>query len=137
MSLGVNEESHFQNLAKAMGRDDWLTDPRFAERANRKVHAEHLVSEIEGELAKKSAQEWEPILQAAGVPCARLRSLPEALSSQQVEVRGFVQTLESGISVPTLPFRLGGASAYKPSSDAPLHGEHTSEITSRYLKAQS
>ena len=120
-----------------MDRDDWLTDPRFAERPNRKVHAEQLVTEIEAELAQKSAQEWEVVLQGAGVPCARLRSLPEALSSHQVEKRGFVQILESGVSVPTLPFRLGGASAYNPSCDAPRHGAHTDEIAARYLKSQS
>jgi CoA:oxalate CoA-transferase len=96
MSLGVNEESHFLSLAKAMGREDWLSDPRFAARGDRKVHAAELSVDIEHALAKKTAQDWEAILQSAGVPCARLRSLPEALSSEQVQTRGFVQTLESG-----------------------------------------
>jgi crotonobetainyl-CoA:carnitine CoA-transferase CaiB-like acyl-CoA transferase len=57
-----------------------------------------------------------------------LRSLPDALASAQVETRGFVQTLEDGVAVPTLPFRLGGAAAYAPGSSAPAHGEHTAEI---------
>ncbi len=128
MSLGVNEESHFRNLAKALGRQDWLTDPRFAERDARKANAADLGQEIETELAQKPAEDWEPILQAAGVPCARLRSLPEALSSEQVQSRGFVQCLEDGLQVPTLPFRIGGAAAYAPTSGAPTHGEHSAEI---------
>ena len=90
MSLGVNEESHFESLSRALGRQDWLTDARFAERAQRKAHAGDLVTELEAELAKKTAEEWEPILQSAGVPCARLRSLPEALASEQLQQRGFV-----------------------------------------------
>ena len=129
MSLGVNEESHFANLAHALGRSDWLTDPRFAARADRKEHANELSKEIEAELLKKTAEEWEPILQSAGVPSARLRSLPEALESTQVSARGYVQTLESGVQVPTLPFRLGGAPAYTPRSNAPTHGEHSADIT--------
>lgn len=129
MSLGVNEESHFRSLAVAVDRQDWLSDPRFSERSSRKDHAIELVAEIEIELAKRSAEEWEPILQSAGVPCARLRSMPEALESQQVKKRGFVQCLDNGIEVPTLPFRLGKVPSYKPTSPAPKHGEHTAKIT--------
>jgi len=129
MSLGVNEESHFISLAKALGRHDWLDDPRYAARDTRNKNASELAAEIEVELDKKTAKEWEPILQSAGVPSARLRSLPEALDSQQVKARGFVQTTDDGVSVPTLPFRLGGAQTYRPSSPAPTIGEHSDEIT--------
>ena len=128
MSLGVNEESHFVSLAQALERTDWLSDPRYAARKARKENAGDLAAEIEAELAKKTAEDWEPVLQNAGVPAARLRSLPEALASDQVVKRGFVQKLEDGVAVPTLPFRLGGASAYRPSSPAPTIGEHSDEI---------
>ncbi len=128
MSLGVNEESHFKSLASALDREDWLSDPRFAQRDARKRHASELGSEIEVELAKKTAEDWEPILQTAGVPSARLRSLPEALSSDQVTTRGYVQTTDDGVDVPTLPFRIGGVKAYRPVSNAPTKGEHSAEI---------
>lgn len=128
MSLGVNEESHFMNLARALGREDWITDPRFAQRETRKNHATELATEIQTELEVRTAEEWEPVLQTAGVPAARLRSLPEALASPQVKTRGFVQTTDDGIEVPTLPFRIGGAHAYAPSSNAPTTGEHSVEI---------
>ena len=129
MSLGVNEESHFVSLAKALGKTDWLKDIRFSERGARKAHAEELVQEIETELSKKTAAEWEAILQEAGVPCARLRSLPEALASEQVQRRGFVQASSNGDQVPTLPFRLDEITAYQPASDAPELGEHNAEIS--------
>jgi len=129
MSLGVNEESHFENLAKALGRDDWLTDPRYAQRDERKLNAVELATEIEAELAKHTAIEWESRLQRAGVPAARLRTLPEALASPQVQARGFVQTTGDGVDVPTLPFRLGGVHAYPPVSKAPTRGEHSIEIS--------
>jgi len=130
LSLGVNEESHFMNLAKALGRADWLSDPRFARREDRKAHAAEVSQDIEAELSRRTAEEWEPILQSAGVPCARLRSLPEALASNQVKQRGFVQTLDDGLQVPTLPFRIGGAAAYVSHSPPPKHGAHTDEILS-------
>ena len=128
MSLGVNEESHFVSLAHALERADWLNDTRFAERANRKAHAAELSGEIEAELLKRTAEDWEPILQNAGVPSARLRSMPEALASPQIQTRGFVQTLDSGAQVPTLPFRLGRAQTYRPRSDPPKLGQHTDDV---------
>ena len=128
LSLGVNEESHFQNLANALGREAWCTDSRFAERESRKEHAKDLVDELESALMQRTAAEWEAILQAAGVPCARLRSLPEALNSDQVKQRGFIQVLEDGTAVPTVPFRMGGEVAYVPRDGAPRLGEHTREI---------
>ena len=80
------------------------------------------------ELTKKTAEEWEPILQSAGVPCARLRSLPEALDSDQVKRPYYIQTLDDGAKVPTLPFRLGSIKQYKPSCDAPRLGENNHEV---------
>ncbi len=129
ISLGVNEESQFKCLANALGRKEWITDKRYAKRDARKRHADALAAEIEAELAKRTALEWEPILQSAGVPAARLRSLPEALDSQQVQTRGFVQSTDDGVAVPTLPFRIGGIDAYKPVRAAPRTGEHSDEIT--------
>jgi len=104
MSLGVNEESHFVNLAKALGREDWLSDVRYAQRDARKTHSSELAAEVEAELLKRTAVEWESVLQSAGVPSARLRSLPEALASEQVKQRGFVQRVDDGVDVPTLPW---------------------------------
>lgn len=136
ISLGVNEESHFRNLATALGRDDWLTDPRFAERQARKTHAEALVSELEAALATRSAAEWEPVLQQAGVPAARLRTLPECLASDQVRDRHFIHTdAQTGLATPTLPFRLNGATAHRPDRPAPRHGADTNDILAWLLDA--
>ncbi len=75
ISLGVNEESHFCSLASALSREDWLTDARFIERAARKENAAELARQIEAELAKDTAERWEPLLQRAGVPAARVAQL--------------------------------------------------------------
>ena len=134
MSLGVNEDAHFENLARVLGCAHWLDEPAFATRPARKENADRLAARIEAELSKKTAHEWEPILQSAGVPCARLRSMAEALDSAQIKTRNFIHSYEDGLSVPTLPFRLGGARAYAPASPPPKHGEHTQPL-SEWLNA--
>ena len=122
LSLGVNEEAHFHALARAFGKDSWLVDQRYQQREARKIHASELALEIETILSQKTADEWEAILQTAGVPCAKLRSLPEALASDQVKARGFIQTLADGTRVPTLPFRIGGEHSYAPDGIPPKLG---------------
>ena len=128
ISLGVNEDSHFVSLCHGLGKAEWLSDPLFAHRAARKTNADTLAANIENTLADKTAIEWEVILQAAGVPCARLRTLPEALASEQVQQRGFIHRLPDGVQVPTLPFRLDHAPSYAPRSVAPKLDQNRSEI---------
>ena len=129
ISLGVNEESHFRHLATALQRPDWLSDPRYAERAARKAHADALVAEIEAELSRRTASEWEAILQQAGVPSARIRTLPECLASPQVSERHYIHSdPETGLRTPTLPFRLNRAATHAPDRPAPYHGADGDDI---------
>lgn len=129
ISLGVNEESHFESLARALGRVDWLTDTRYASRARRVEHAEKFAEELERELKKHHATEIDVKLQDAGVPAARLRTLPEALASDQVKGRQFIHTdPATGLQTPTLPFRLFGATAHIPNRSAPHHGADTEAV---------
>lgn len=127
ISLGVNEEQHFVALAKALNREDWLHDERFANRAERRVSADALVLEIELALAARTAKEWEPVLQNAGVPAACLRSMPEALASVQTQARSYIHQ-QAGLATPTLPFRLSGSSVHAPQSHVPALGEHTNSV---------
>lgn len=129
ISLGVNEEQHFVALAKALDREDWLSDDRFVSRSIRKENADSLVSEIETVLLTRTAQDWEPLLQAAGVPSARLRSMPDALASKQTLVRSFIHQ-QGGVATPTLPFRLSGSPVHAPSGPVPTLGEHTNSVLS-------
>ena len=46
------------------------------------------------------------MLQTGGVPAARIRTLEECLSSEQVQKRSFIYTCpDTGLKVPTLPFK--------------------------------
>ncbi len=115
LSLGVNEECQFHALAKGLGREAWLRDPRFAERCARAAHADALEEEIIRALSVKTADEWEGDLLVNGVPVAKMRSLPECPHHTHTKARGFVhQDKGTGLGVPTLPFRLGQTAQHRP-----------------------
>lgn len=129
ISLGVNEERQFQALASAIGRPDWLEDPRFADRPARADHAAALEAELSSALMTRTAEEWEARFTAAGVPAARLRTLPESLALPQNAARRFLyEDPGEGVATPTLPFRLHGAPRHAPPRPTPRLGEHTEEV---------
>ncbi len=133
ISLGVNEEHQFAALCHALGRSDWLDDPRFGNPRERDANREALHGELEAMLATRRASEWEIILGDAGVPVSRVSTLPEALASTQVKSRTPFQGFEieelpgRTIQAPLLPFLFNGR---RPAPDLPppRRGEHSVAI---------
>lgn len=82
LSLGVNEEAQFTHLAHTLDRTDWLADERFATAAARDEHRGALCEAITDALTTRTASDWETRLLKAGVPAARIKTLPEALEDQ-------------------------------------------------------
>ena len=81
---------------EAIGRKDALDDPRLADWFLRLENMDHLRAIIEGALAKDSPEAWEERLNAAGVPCARVRRVDEIVDHSQVAARGVLQEAETG-----------------------------------------
>jgi CoA:oxalate CoA-transferase len=133
ISLGVNEDHHFTALCRALGRQDWLEDPRFLNRDEREVNRQAFLIELESVFVKRSASEWESILSDAGVPAARVCTLPEAVESAQVSTREALHPIELDhfpnrtLKVPTLPFLFNGDRP-KPNRPPPRRGEHSVAI---------
>ncbi len=132
ISLGINEEHQFKALAGVLGRADWQDDPRFIDRAARMDHAEILEAQLVEALSARTAAEWEEIMGPAGVPAARVRTLPDALADPQIEARHYLHRHPgddaAGVSASALPFRIGGARAHTPTHRPPRRGEQSTEI---------
>jgi crotonobetainyl-CoA:carnitine CoA-transferase CaiB-like acyl-CoA transferase len=54
---------------------------------------------LEGILLRRDAGEWLDILQAAGVPTARVNRMPEVFEDPNVEARGMIQTFTTDAGV--------------------------------------
>src|SRR5262249_31826236 len=79
LNLSVASERTFQNLASAAGREDWVTDPRFAEYQNRRANWGRLIEELETWSVKLPAAEVQAIFDKHGVPSSPYRTVKEAL----------------------------------------------------------
>jgi CoA:oxalate CoA-transferase len=133
LNIAANKQEQFEALAKALGREDLIRDARFAERECRKRNRAELSAELESALKRRSAAEWESLLNRVGVPAGRVLSVPEALDSPQVTHRELLQAFAEvpGIARGAMVLRAGfKISSGDPgvASPPPRLGEHTSEI---------
>ncbi|WP_299201488.1 CoA transferase [uncultured Tateyamaria sp.] len=106
ISLGVNEDAQFHALAHAVDRTDWLTDARFSNAVARDQNGAALGQDIADVLQTRSADDWEQRLMAAGVPCARLRTLAQALDLPPAIQRNMPKRGAAGFT--GLPFLMDG-----------------------------
>ena len=133
LNIAANKQEQFQALAQAVGREDLVRDPRFAERESRKRHRAELTAELESALKRRSAAEWEALLNRVGVPAGRVLSVPEALDSAQVMHRRLLQVFDEvpgvdrRVSVLCTGFKMSSGDP-RASSPPPRLGEHTTEI---------
>jgi len=133
LNIAANKQEQFEALAKVTGREDLITDPRFANREDRKRHRAALTQEVEAALRSRPAAEWETILIGVGIPAGRVVTVPEALENPQVKHRDLLQHFDAApgvdrrISVTRAGFKLSGGNP-SAASPPPRLGEHTDEV---------
>jgi crotonobetainyl-CoA:carnitine CoA-transferase CaiB-like acyl-CoA transferase len=84
------KEKFWQRLCAAIDQPGLAHDRRFADFAARSVHAAELLDRLAGAFAGGTSAEWLERLGAAGVPCAPVHSVAEALADPQTAARGLV-----------------------------------------------
>ncbi len=133
LNIAANKQEQFEALARVIGREDLIADPRFAQRQARLQHRFELKAEIEAALAAHPAEHWWPLLSAAGVPAGPVWSVAQALEHPQVATRGLVATFPDApgvgrdVSVLRTGVKLDGQ-APAVEQPPPTLGQHTREI---------
>ncbi|MBO3750143.1 CoA transferase [Streptosporangiaceae bacterium NEAU-GS5] len=132
VNIAANRQKQFEALCAVLARPDLVQDPRFADREARKRHRDALNEELNRVLRTRTAYEWEGLLSRAGVPAARILTVPQALALDQLRHRGFVTRLDfpdgSGreLGVVGNGVRIDGR-PLRPASPPPLLGQHNDD----------
>lgn len=88
--VGCAKEKFWQRLLGVIDRPDLATDPRFATFAARLQHKDDLLPVLKDVFASRSSEEWLGQLRAAGVPCAPVNTIEEALVDEHTSARQMV-----------------------------------------------
>ena len=115
LMLAANNERQFADLCGVLGHPEWVEDERWRQPRQRAENQQALRAVIENVFRHRSAAEWETLLDQAGVPASRVRSVGEVLAEGQPESRDLLRELPVGtratsVSLPAIGFRLNGDS---------------------------
>ncbi len=126
--IAAGNDRLFAKLAEVVGHPEWTGDARYATNAARVAHKAELLPAIAEVLRTRSKGEWIDRLEAAGVPCAPINTLPEAVADAQTAALGIVQDVPgTDYRLVALPLSFDGA---RPGirRAPPGIGEHTGEV---------
>ena len=122
----------FRRVAKMLGEDAWLEDPRFHDDLARGRHGEEISARVSGWCAERTSEEVLAAFAAVSVPAAPVLSPQQALDHPHIKATGMLTPVDyPGALAPAplakMPFTLSAAEDL-PDQRAPRLGEHTDEI---------
>jgi crotonobetainyl-CoA:carnitine CoA-transferase CaiB-like acyl-CoA transferase len=129
--VGLEGDRHWPPLARAVGRPEWIEDPRFATARDRFANARELIAGLDEIFATRTRAEWaeefdrEPLLFWAPV-----NTIDDLLGDEQFHASGAVVEVpdeEGSRWMLATPADFAG-SAPSPRWRAPRLGEHTQEV---------
>jgi len=129
--VAVGNDAQWQRLCAAIGADALAADARFAANPGRVEHRADVAGALAEVFRARTAAEWLDALTAAGVPCAPVQTVGEALRDPALTERGgtwpitgatygTVETVPSPLRFSRTPAGVG--------LPAPALGEHTAQV---------
>lgn len=129
LQLSVGSESLWRGFAPLIGLA--ADDPRFAGNSDRVSHRAELIGLVETAFAAHGVDHWLGVLDKAGIPAGRIRTLDQVYGWEQTLSQGLLIDVEhttlGHLQLPGPPLRFDGSSpvGHRP---PPTLGQHTDEI---------
>lgn len=128
ISIVVLNDDQFGRLCRALDRQDWMTDPRFADNPQRFAHREILHESLRDLTRTNTTQFWSDLFKKHDVLHAPVRDYQGVLNHPQALHLNMTQYLEQSgigrlpyIGLPTHPH-------HRPVESAPVIGEHSERV---------
>jgi formyl-CoA transferase len=138
--LQVVREPQFDRLADLVGRPEWKTDPRFADRSGWMPHLDDVIRPaVEAWLADRTKLEATAELTAAGIVAGPSNRAADVIADPHVAARHMLvemprtDDVTDPVLIPGNPVKLSRVSE-GPETRVPWVGEHTSEVLQAELR---
>jgi crotonobetainyl-CoA:carnitine CoA-transferase CaiB-like acyl-CoA transferase len=131
ISVSVVTDRQWSALARALGRPEWLDDPRFKTPALRQKNIDVRLALTQQALRSRPGAEWLRLLTEADVPCAPVLTRNQVISHPQVIENGTIVEYDHKSAGRLRQARNAARFSGTPAeirSGAPALGEHTDEI---------
>jgi formyl-CoA transferase len=123
----LNEERQWPALARCLGREDLVDDPRFVTKPGRHARSLELIRIFDEIFSTKDLAEWRGILDGKGFVFGIVGILDDIPSDRQMLENEVLVPSEDGTLTINSPIWVDGSDKVKPRR-APAIGEHSDEI---------
>ncbi len=124
----LNEERQWPTLARCLGREDLVTDARFATKADRHARSVELIRIFDEVFATKTLADWRRLLDGNGLVFGVVGILDDISADQQMLDNGVLVPFENDTTLTVnSPIWIDGATKVQPRKP-PGIGEHSDEI---------
>jgi formyl-CoA transferase len=123
-------DAHWRRLFAAVGREELLDQPWYADHATRLANAERVYAELAGIAAERTTGEWLELCEREGIPANPIPSLDEILADESLH-RGMVSLADHPVIGPYRSIGPGMILDESPLTvrrPAPLRSQHTAEV---------
>ena len=97
INIAASGADLYTRMCKAMGREDLLTDERYATSGARYQNRDALNAVIESMTKERPSEDWIKLLNEAGVPCGPVNSIDQTFADEQVQFLEMAQAVTSPI----------------------------------------
>ena len=134
--VAAGHDAMFPRLAEAVGRPEWLVDPRFATLADRLAHVDALKSEIEALFATAPTDHWHRLLEAADIPCGPIADVADLFEDEQIAARNMLVPVadpDAGtLRLAGLPIKMSACEDRATRPPAPRLNEHGDRLRAEF-----
>ena len=95
IALACDTQAQWEGLCRALGRDEFMTDPRFISNTDRVEHREQLTGLLDTLIGEKPKRWWVVRLENEGVPHGFILDFEQLRHHQQVVENKFLTTVPS------------------------------------------
>ena len=132
VAVGCNSDRMFERLARAIGQEWMLEDPRLNNYARRDEHVDEVDDHVTAWTSAHTTDEVVAHFEGYALPCGRVNTPADVLDHKEFLALGYIGDVGDGLGgtvrVPSNPLGLR-----RPVSAVPLEGQHSDEILTEVL----
>ncbi|MBI3086273.1 MAG: CoA transferase [candidate division NC10 bacterium] len=136
ITIEVLTQDMWEDLARAIGREDLLRDPRFVDVVSRQRHAEALDREVQAWMGTRTTEEIVSSMERHSIPCGPVLDIPALVKDPQLQANQTVVEVDypplGRVPVLAPPIRLHNEGSPR-RGRPPRLGEHTEEVLADWL----
>lgn len=134
--IAAGNDALWASFCKVIGREELIADEKFKTNALRNENYKELRPEIAKVIEKKTTEEWQELLDKAGIPNGPINTIDKVIEHPQVLARDMIIEIDHPVSgklkVPGIPIKLSETPG-EIKRTSPLLGEHRNEILKELL----